>query len=70
MDINARLMTKDEYITTAWSGGKSAEDVKIYFITIPTHKFLHIKNYESIGYWDFWQKQSLVPEQDCEECVD
>ncbi|QAT42740.1 helix-turn-helix transcriptional regulator [Aminipila luticellarii] len=45
---------------------KSAEDVKTYFITIPTHKFLHIKNYESIGYWDFWQKQSLVSGQDCE----
>jgi len=44
----------------------STEDVKIYFVTIPAHKFLHIKNYESIGYWDFWQKQSLIPGQDCE----
>ncbi len=45
---------------------KSTEDVKIYFVTIPTHKFLHIKNYESNGYWDFWQKQNLIPGQDCE----
>ncbi len=45
---------------------KSTEDIKIYFVTIPKHKFLHIKNYESIGYWDFWQKQSLIPGQDCE----
>ena len=45
---------------------QSTEDTKIYFVTIPTHKFLHIKNYESNGYWDFWQKQSLVPGQDCE----
>lgn len=45
---------------------KSAEDVKIYFVTIPEHKFLHIRNYESIGYWDFWQKQSKIPGQDCE----
>ena len=44
----------------------TSEDVKIYFVTIPAHKFLHIKNYESIGYWDFWQKQSLIPGQDCE----
>lgn len=44
----------------------SAEDVKTYFVTIPAHKFLHIRNYESIGYWDFWQKQSLIPGQDCE----
>lgn len=45
---------------------KSNEDVKTYFVTIPAHKFLHIRNYESIGYWDFWQKQSLIPGQDCE----
>lgn len=45
---------------------KSAKDVKIYFVTIPAHKFLHIKNYESVGYFDFWQKQSLIPGQDCE----
>ncbi len=45
---------------------KSTEDVKIYFVTIPAHKFLHIKNYESNGYWDFWQKQNQIPEQDYE----
>lgn len=45
---------------------KSENDVKIYFVTIPAHKFLHIKNYESNGYWDFWQKQSVIPGQDCE----
>lgn len=41
-------------------------DVKTYFVRIPAHKFLHIRNYESIGYWDFWQKQSKIPGQDCE----
>lgn len=45
---------------------KSIKEIKIYFVTIPAHKFLHIKNYESIGYMDFWQKQSLIPGQDCE----
>lgn len=44
----------------------SATDLKTYFVTIPAHKFLHIRNYESIGYWDFWQKQSRIPGQDCE----
>lgn len=44
----------------------TSEDVKTYFITIPAHKFLHIRNYESIGYWDFWQKQNVIPGQDCE----
>ena len=42
------------------------KEVKTYFITIPAHKFLHIRNYESIGYWDFWQKQNQIPGQDCE----
>lgn len=45
---------------------KNTEDVKIYFVTIPAHKFMHIRNYESIGYWDFWQKQSCIPGQDCD----
>ena len=43
---------------------KSTADVKIYFVTIPAHKFLHIKNYESNGYWDFWEKQKNIPGQD------
>ncbi|WP_109709243.1 helix-turn-helix transcriptional regulator [Faecalicatena contorta] len=45
---------------------KSTDGVKNYFVTIPAHKFLHIKNYESNGYWDFWQKQNLIPGQDQE----
>ena len=44
----------------------STEHVKIYFVTIPAHKFLHIRNYESIGYFDFWDKQSRIPGCDCE----
>lgn len=44
----------------------SEKEIKTYFVTIPAHKFLHIKNLESIGYWDFWQKQSQIPGQDCE----
>ena len=41
-------------------------EIKTYFVTIPKHKFLHIRNYESIGYWDFWQKQSKIPGQGCD----
>lgn len=44
----------------------AANEVKTYFVTIPAHKYLHIRNYESVGYWDFWQKQSQIPGQDCE----
>ena len=45
---------------------QTSSDIKVYFITIPAHKFLHIRNYESIGYFDFWEKQSRIPGQDCE----
>ena len=45
---------------------QSAGEVRTYFVHIPAHKFLHISNYESIGYWDFWQRQSAIPGQDCE----
>jgi len=44
----------------------STEGVKIYYVTIPAHKFLHIKNYESNGYWDFWQKQDKIQGQNCD----
>ena len=42
------------------------DHVKTYFATIPAHKFLHVRNYESIGYFDFWEKQSHIPHCDCE----
>lgn len=45
---------------------QTEQEVKTYFVTIPAHRFLHIRNYESIGYWDFWQKQSRIPGQDCD----
>ena len=45
---------------------QNAGEVQTYFVHIPAHKFLHIRNYESIGHWDFWQRQSAIPGQDCE----
>lgn len=42
----------------------SNEDIKVYFVTIPAHKYLYIENYESNGYWDFWSKQNLIAGQD------
>ncbi|MBQ4093831.1 MAG: helix-turn-helix transcriptional regulator [Oscillospiraceae bacterium] len=51
-------------------GGKEsvgeAGQVSVYFVHMPAHRFLHIRNYESIGYWDFWQRQAAVPGLDCE----
>lgn len=47
-------------------GNLNSDEVKTYFVKIPAHKFLHIRNYKSVGYWDFWQKQAEIPGEDCE----
>ncbi|MBB5193790.1 helix-turn-helix domain-containing protein [Anaerocolumna cellulosilytica] len=66
--LRTKITTFDRYFLGLGEIGmiKSTDDVKIYFVTIPAHKFLHIKNYESNGYWDFWRKQNLIPGQDYE----
>lgn len=42
------------------------QEVKIWIETLPAHKVLYIKNYESDGYWDFWGKQDKIPGCDCD----
>lgn len=66
--LRTLLRPFDCYLLEVGGSGmlQTTGDVKTYFVTIPAHKFLHIRNYKSIGYWDFWQKQSLIPGQDCE----
>jgi len=58
----------DCYLLGKEAGSEKTDAGKVdtYFVRIPAHKFLHIRNAESIGYWDFWQKQSLIPGQDCD----
>lgn len=65
--LHTKLTAFDRYLFGLGEIGmaKSANDVNIYFTTIPAHKFLYVSNYESNGYWDFWQKQSQMPGQDC-----
>jgi AraC-like DNA-binding protein len=66
--LRTKINTFDRYILGLGEIGmvKSTEDVKVYFITMPAHRFLHVKNYESNGYWDFWEKQDKIPGQDCD----
>ncbi|MDR2951939.1 MAG: AraC family transcriptional regulator [Treponema sp.] len=66
--LRTKISTFDRYFFGLGEIGmvKSTEDVKVYFITIPAHQFLHIKNYESDGYFDFWEKQKEIPGQDCD----
>lgn len=66
--LRTRICLFDRYFLGIGEIGmiKSANDIKIYFVTIPAHKFLHVKSYDSNGYWDFWQKQAQIPGHDCE----
>jgi AraC-like DNA-binding protein len=66
--LRTKINTFDRYILGLGEIGmvKSTEEIKIYFVEIPAHKFLHIKNYESNGYFDFWEKQDKIPGQDCD----
>ncbi|MGM9946616.1 helix-turn-helix transcriptional regulator [Floccifex sp.] len=45
-------------------GSMTNNEIKTYFVNVPAHKYLHIRNYQSIGYYDFWQKQNLIPNCD------
>ena len=66
--LRTKISIFDRYILGIGEIGmiKSTEDIKVYFITMSAHKFLHVKNYESKGYFDFWEKQGKIPGQDCE----
>jgi len=66
--LRTNIYTFDRFILGIGEIGmvKSTNEIKIYFVSIPAHKFLYIKNYESKGYWDFWQKQDKIPGQDCD----
>ena len=66
--LRTKLVTFDRYFLGLGEIGmvQSTKEVKVYFVSIPAHKFLHIKNYESNGYFDFWEKQDQVPGMDCD----
>jgi len=64
--LRTKLSVFDRYFFGLGEIGmvKTTKDIKIYFITMSAHKYLHIKNYESHGYWDFWKKQENCTGQD------
>ena len=65
--LRTRLITFDRYFLGLGEIGmeKSTSDIKTYFVSIPAHKFLHVKNDESDGYFDFWERQDQIPGMDC-----
>ena len=66
--LRTKINTLDRYIVGIGeiSMSQPTKEIKVYFVTIPAHKFLHIKNYDSNGYFDFWEKQAAIPGQDCD----
>ena len=54
--LRTRIHPFDRYLLGLGEIGmvKTTDGVNMYFVTIPAHKFLHVKNKESSGYWDFW----------------
>lgn len=45
-------------------------DIKVYFVTIPAHKFLHIRNYESIGYSTSGKSRAIFPDRTAKRYAD
>lgn len=64
--LRTKLRPFDRYLFGLGEVGMigSRQGVRIYFVTIPAHKFLCLENRESNGYWDFWQRQAEIPGQD------
>ena len=66
--LRTKLNTFDRYLLGLGEIGMvtSTKEIKIYFTQIEAHKLLHIKDYESKGYFDFWQRQARIPRNDCD----
>ncbi len=41
------------------------QEVTIEVLTLPAHKFLHVRNINSDNYFGFWALQEKIPGQDC-----
>lgn len=65
LSLHTVIRPLDCYLAEQAPAG-TENDIQTYFITLPAHRFAHIRNYESIGYWDFMQKQSRIPGADLE----
>jgi len=66
--LRTKIITFDRYLLGLGDIGmvNSTQEIKIYFVSIPAHKFLHIKNYETDGYFDFWERHDQIPGEDCD----
>ncbi len=66
--LRTRLTAFDRYAFGLEEIGMTHSPGKInaYFMTIPAHKFLGIRNNVSNGYWDFWKHHAQIPGEDCE----
>ena len=42
------------------------KDIAVSVVTLPAHKFLHVKNIDATDYFGFWALQEAIPGQDCD----
>lgn len=42
------------------------QEIRVSVITLPAHKFLHLKNIGAKDYFSFWALQEHIPGQDCD----
>jgi len=66
--LRTRIAPFDRYILEERGENMmiSNDAIRAYYVSIPAHRFLHIKSYDSKGYFDFWEKLSQIPGQDCD----
>jgi AraC-like DNA-binding protein len=43
----------------------TVQKLRVYSQVCAAHRFMHVRNAQSHGYWDFWAKQEKIPGQDC-----
>jgi hypothetical protein len=66
--LHSKISTFDPYYLGIGANNMDKtklQEIKVWIETIPAHKVLYVKNYESKGYWDFWEKQEKIPGYDC-----
>jgi len=45
---------------------KELEKIAILEITLPEHKFIHVKSKKTKGYWEFWEQLDKTPGMVCD----
>lgn len=67
--LQVRHITFDPYFLGVGESSvtkKELQQVAVSVVTLPAHKFLHVKNINATDYFGFWAAQEKLPGQDCD----